>query len=360
MIRRIAVLTAGGDCPGLNAVIRAVVKTAINKYGMTVLGIKDGYRGLVENDTIELTNESVRGILPQGGTILGSSNKENPLKYLVNKQTFEYRDMSDVAIRNMREHGVEAMVIIGGDGTLASAQAFQDKGMPTVGVPKTIDNDLVGTDTTFGFNTAVTVATEAIDRLRTTANAHKRVMVVEVMGRDAGWIALNAGVAGGASIILIPEIPYDLDKVCEKLEQRKKDGYRETIIVVAEGAKPINGEVVVARIVEDSHEKIRLGGIANKLADDIEKKTGFETRATILGHVQRGGSPTVYDRVLGTRYGEMAVELIAEEKFGYMVSLKGTYISHVPLSEVVGHSRKVYTHNSLVKAAKGIGICFGD
>lgn len=361
MLKTLGVLTGGGDCPGLNAVIRAVGKTAINQYGLRVVGFRDGYRGLVQGDYLELELSSVSGILDKGGTILGTSNKDNPFKYLVTaKEPQEYKDMSDVCIDNMVKIGVDCLIVIGGDGTLTSARDFSRKGLKVIGVPKTIDNDLYATDITFGFNTAVTTATDAIDKLHSTAEAHHRVMILEVMGRYAGWIALESGLAGGADVILIPEIPYNINNICEKIIERKKNGKNFSIIVVAEGAKPKDGDVVVAKMIKDSPDQLRLGGIGNKLADDIEKEAGIETRVTVLGHLQRGGHPTAFDRILSTRYGVKAVELALEGNFGNMVSLQGRDITYVTLEEAVGNLKKVQHDNDLVKTGRSLGVSFGD
>ncbi len=361
MLRTLGVLTGGGDSPGLNAVIRAVVKSAITRYGLRVIGFKDGYRGLVQNDYRELSLNDVSGILDKGGTILGTSNKDNPFKYLVTSvEPAGYKDMSDVCMDNLVKAGADCLIAIGGDGTLTSARDFSRKGLNVIGVPKTIDNDLYATDLTFGFNTALTTATEAIDKLHSTAEAHHRVMILEVMGRYAGWIALEAGIAGGADVIIIPEIPYDICKVCEKIIERKADGKNFSIVVVAEGAKPVDGDLVVCKVVEDSPDQIRLGGIGHKLADDIEKQTRIETRVTVLGHLQRGGHPTPFDRVLSTRFGVRAVELAVEGIFGKMVSLKGRDISYVSLEEAVGKLKKVDKDGELIKASRSIGVSFGD
>ena len=361
MVKTIGILTGGGDCPGLNAVIRAVVKTAIGKYGLRVVGFKDGYRGLVLNDYREVSMNDVSGILDKGGTILGTSNKDNPFKYLATSvEPPEYKDMSDVCIENLVKLGVDCLITIGGDGTLTSARDFNRKGLKVIGVPKTIDNDLSATDTTFGFNTAVTTATEAIDKLHSTAESHHRVMILEVMGRYAGWIALQSGIAGGADVIIIPEIPYDLCKVGGKIVERKASGKNFSIIVIAEGAKPVDGELVVCKVVKDSPDPVRLGGIGNKLADDIERQIGIETRVTVLGHLQRGGHPTPYDRVLSTRYGVKAVELAVEGKFGTMASLRGSDVTHVTLEEAVGKIKNVEPEDDLVKTARSLGVCFGD
>ena len=303
-IKKIALLTGGGDCPGLNAVIRAVTKTAILNYGIEVIGYKFGYRGLYNNDFVSLNLDSVAGILHRGGTILYSSNKDNLFDYLVEENgVMVKKDVSDVANENLKREGVDVLVVIGGDGTLTSARDFARKGVNVIGVPKTIDNDLSSTDVTFGFNTAIDVATEALDRLHTTAESHHRIMICEVMGRNAGWIALESGIAGSADVILLPEIPYDIKKIEEKVRQREAEGRNFTIIVVAEGAKPKDGDVVVSKIVSDSPDPIRLGGIGNKLADDLEKLIkDHEVRCTVLGHVQRGGNTCTYDRILSTRY----------------------------------------------------------
>ncbi len=361
MIKKIGVITGGGDCPGLNAVLRAVVKTAMVKYGWEVIGFKDGYRGLVMNDYIKFGKGDVSGILDKGGTILGSSNRDNPFNFRIEKDgKVEFKDMSDRVIDNVCMHCIDCMVLIGGDGTLTSARDFSRLGMKVIGVPKTIDNDLSATDTTFGFMTAVDTATEAIDKLHSTAESHHRVMILEVMGRYAGWIALESGIAGGADVILIPEIPYDIESVIKKLNDRKEAGKHFSIVVVAEGAKSKTGEVVVSKVVKDSPDPIRLGGIGNKIADEIEKATGIETRVTVLGHLQRGGRPVPFDRILSTRYGVAAVELINQEKFGEMVALQGNTITSVSLEEAVGKLKTVQPDGELVRIAKSVGVGFGD
>ena len=362
-IKKIALLTGGGDCPGLNAVIRAVTRTAILNYGIEVIGYKFGYRGLYNNDFINLTLDSVSGILHRGGTILYSSNKDNLFDYLVEENgKVVKKDVSDVAVENLKKEGVDVLVVIGGDGTLTSARDFARKGIKVIGVPKTIDNDLASTDVTFGFNTAIDVVTEALDRLHTTAESHHRIMLCEVMGRNAGWIALEAGIAGSADIILLPEIPYDINKIAEKVKEREEQGKNFTIIVVSEGARPKDGEVVVAKIVADSPDPIRLGGIGNKIAGDLEKLINdHEVRCTILGHVQRGGNTSTYDRILSTRYGVAAVELMIDGKFGEMVCLKGDIISSDSLENVIGQKTKnVNIDGELVQVAKKIGITFAE
>ncbi|WP_055667395.1 6-phosphofructokinase [Desnuesiella massiliensis] len=361
-IKKIALLTGGGDCPGLNAVIRAVTRTAILQYGYEVVGYKFGYRGLYNNELIPLTLDTVSGILHRGGTILYSSNKDNLFDYTVEENGVSVKkDVSDVAVENLKKEGIDALVVIGGDGTLTSARDFGRKGVNVVGVPKTIDNDLAATDVTFGFNTAIDVATEALDRLHTTAESHHRIMICEVMGRNAGWIALEAGIAGSADVILLPEIPYDINKIVAKIKERQKQGKVFSIIVVAEGAKSLDGEVVVNKVVADSPDPIRLGGIANKLAYDLEQLIkDNEIRSTILGHIQRGGNTSTYDRILSTRYGVAAVELINEGKFGNMVCLKGNSISYESLENVIGHTKNVDPNGEIVTVARKIGISFGD
>lgn len=361
-IKKIALLTGGGDCPGLNAVIRAVTRSAILNYGYEVIGYKFGYRGLYNNDFMKLDLKTVSGLLPKGGTILYSSNKDNLFDYVIEKDGKTVKkDVSDVAVENMKKEGVDVLIVIGGDGTLTSARDFARKGVKVIGVPKTIDNDLGSTDITFGFNTSIDIVTEALDRLHTTAESHHRIMILEVMGRNAGFIALESGIAGSADVILLPEIPYDINKIVEKIEDRKKQGKLFTIIVVAEGAKPKDGEVIVAKIVEDSPDPIRLGGIGNKLAEDLEKLVKErEIRCTVLGHIQRGGTTCTFDRILSTRYGVAAVELIKQGKFGSMVCLKGNEVTYDSLENVIGNNKQVDVNGELVTIAKKIGICFAD
>lgn len=355
-------MTGGGDCPGLNAVISAVTKSAILNYGYEVIGYKFGYRGLYNNDFIQLDMTTVSGLISRGGTILYSSNKDNLFDYAVEEEgKVIKRDVSDVAVENLRKEGVDVLIVIGGDGTLTSARDFSRKGVKVIGVPKTIDNDLGSTDITFGFNTSIAIATEALDRLHTTAESHHRIMILEVMGRNAGFIALESGIAGSADVILLPEIPYDINKIVEKIEDRKKHGKLFTIIVVAEGAKPKDGEVSVAKIVADSPDPIRLGGIGNKLANDLEKIVKErEVRCTVLGHIQRGGTTGTFDRILSTRYGVAAVDLINRGKFGSMVCLKGKEITYDSLENVIGNNKQVDPNGELVSVAKKIGISFAD
>jgi phosphofructokinase-like protein len=361
-IKKIGVLTGGGDCPGLNAVIRAVTRNAILNYGYEVVGYRFGYRGLYKNEIIPLNLETVSGIQHKGGTMLYSSNKDNLFDYTVEENgVMVKKDVSDIAVENMRKEGVDALIVIGGDGTLTSARDFGRKGVKIIGVPKTIDNDLAATDFTFGFNTAVGVATDALDRLHTTAESHHRIMILEVMGRNAGWIALESGISGSADVILIPEIEFDVNKIVEKIEEREREGKLFSIIVVAEGAKAKDGDVVISKIVADSPDPIRLGGIGNKLAYELEELIkNHEIRCTVLGHIQRGGITSSYDRMLSTRYGVAAVDLINAGRFGNMVCLTGNEISYAHLENVIGETKNVDPNGELVKVARSIGISFGD
>jgi phosphofructokinase-like protein len=322
---RIGVLTGGGDCPGLNAVIRAVVRKGINVYGHELVGFRYGWAGVLADDSVALDQDNTRGILHRGGTILGTS-RTNPYK----------EDGGLERIRaTLEKHGIDALIPIGGEDTLGVARRLADDGIDVVGVPKTIDNDLAGTDFTFGFQTAVQIATDAIDRLHTTAESHNRVIVVEVMGRHAGWIAAYSGLAGGADVILVPERPFDIDEVCARVRHREAEGRTFSIVVVAEGATPKDGHTLSQYQGTDAFGHARLGGIAVELEREIEKRTGFESRMTILGHVQRGGSPVAYDRVLGTRFGVHAVDAVSEGDFGKMVALRGTAIERAPLDEAL-------------------------
>ncbi|MBR2219583.1 MAG: 6-phosphofructokinase, partial [Phascolarctobacterium sp.] len=325
--RRFAVLTGGGDCPGLNAVIRAVIKTFLQN-DCEVFGIYNGFNGLINGNLKLMNYADVSGILPRGGTILGTTNRDNPFKFAVEENgELVYYDMRDKVVENLQKHDIEALVVIGGDGSLnIGAKLARECGIKVVGVPKTIDNDLPCTERTFGFDTAVAMATEAVDRLHTTAESHHRVMALEVMGRYAGWIALHSGIAGGADVILIPEIPYDIDSIIKKIEDRKAKGKDFSIVVVAEGAKPIGGELSVARVVKGSFEPIRLGGAGEKLVREIEERTGIESRCTVLGYLQRGGSPSSYDRILSTRYGVAAAEACLRGEYNVMVSLENDQI----------------------------------
>jgi phosphofructokinase-like protein len=320
------VLTGGGDCPGLNAVIRAVVRRGVQEYGLEFIGFRDGWRGPLDADAVKLDVSAVRGILPRGGTILGSS-RSNPFK-----ESGPGRSGVDRIKDNLAELGVGALIVIGGEDTLGVAARLQAEGVSVVGVPKTIDNDLGATDYTFGFDTAVNIATEALDRLHTTAESHRRALVVEVMGRHAGWIALHAGIAGGANVILIPERPFEMDKVSAYVQHRFQTRYAP-IVVVAEGAHPVHADLSLSSGAVDAFGHVRLGGVGQFVAGEIEKRTGREARCTVLGHVQRGGTPTAFDRVLATRFGLHAVQAVHEEAFGTMVALRGTQIGLVPIAE---------------------------
>jgi 6-phosphofructokinase 1 len=358
---RLAISTGGGDAPGLNAVIRAAVLTALHR-GWEVLGICRGYYGLLgEDEIIPLTREAVRGIAHMGGTILRTTNRGNPFEFPVQQPDgrFVMVDRSDEVLENARELGIDALISIGGDGSLAIAQRFFEKGLKVVGVPKTIDNDVSGTITTFGFDTAVTTAIEAIDKLHTTAESHDRVIVMEVMGRHAGFIALHAGLAGTADVILIPEIPYDLEKVCEKIRARDRAGAHFSIVVVAEGAFPKGGE---ASVLGGSlpGESRRVGGIASRIAWDIELMTGKESRSLVLGHLQRGGMPTGYDRLLAARFGGAAVEAVEKQQWGHMVALQSPHIVTITFKEALAVPRRVDPNHDIVRTARATGISFGD
>ncbi|MFH0802882.1 MAG: ATP-dependent 6-phosphofructokinase [bacterium] len=360
MSKKIGLLTGGGDCPGLNAALRAVVKASMG-MGSEVIGFKDGYKGLVQNNYIHFQSGDVSGILDRGGTILGTSNRDNPFHFKVEVEgRTEYRDMSGRVRENLQMHEISCIVLIGGDGTLTSGRDFARMGLNVVGVPKTIDNDLCGTDYTFGFMTAVNTATDAIDKLHTTAESHHRVMILEVMGRYAGWIALESGIAGGADVILMPEIPYDIGKVALNVIARKNAGKNFSIVVVAEGAKQAGGDVVVSKVIKDSPDPVRLGGIGNRIADELEKLTGIETRVTVLGHLQRGGRPSPFDRILATRYGVAAANLVERGEFGKMVCLQGGVITSIPLEDAVGKLKTVPPDGEIVTIAKSLGVGFGD
>ncbi|MBC7790000.1 MAG: ATP-dependent 6-phosphofructokinase [Anaerolineae bacterium] len=358
---RIAISTGGGDAPGLNAVIRAAVLSAINR-GWEVLGIKRGFAGLLGADeVIPMTKETVRGIGHQGGTILRTTNRGNPFCYPRRRTdgTVDEVDRSDEVIDNARERGISAIITIGGDGSLAIAQRLFEKGMQIIGVPKTIDNDVNGTITTFGFDTAVTTAIEAIDKLHTTAESHDRVLVLEVMGRNSGFIALHSGVAGSADVILMPEIPFHIDKVCEKIMARDRVGRHFSIVVVAEGAFPDGGEVHMIGESLPGQAK-RVGGIADGLAREIQSRTGKECRSLVLGHLQRGGVPTGYDRLLAARFGGAAVRAVEEGKWGHMVALQSPHLVTVPIIDVLREPKRVDPMHDVVQTARSLGISFGD
>ncbi|MCP4215157.1 MAG: 6-phosphofructokinase [bacterium] len=363
-VKRIGILTGGGDCPGLNAVIRGVVNTAYRNYkGVEVYGIRDGFGGLIRKNVEKLELKCVSGILPRGGTILGTSNRDNPFEYPMEDENGKvaFQDVSDQVKRTVDYNDLDVIITVGGDGTQFMAnRLYEEHGIPVVGVPKTIDNDIDGTDVTFGFDTALSIATSSIDKLHSTAEAHHRIMVIEVMGRYAGWIALEAGLAGGGDVILIPEIPFSMEKIAEKIDDRAKHGKRFSLVVVAEGAKETGGDVIVARKVADPHDPVRLGGISNYVGNKIEDLTGIETRYTILGHVQRGGSPSPFDRILATRFGYHAAKAAMEEKFGMLVGLRGQHIVTTPIKEAIAVPRRVKPDSELVNTARAVGTSFGD
>jgi phosphofructokinase-like protein len=352
---RIGVLTGGGDCPGLNPAIRAVAKTAFFRHDAQVIGFKDGFEGLIKGKTRNLTWEDVSGIMTLGGTILGTSNRANPFAY-----GEDDKDVSKKAISNFRKLKLDCLICIGGDGTLNITYKLHKLGIPVVGIPKTIDNDVKATDFTIGFDSAVAVATECIDNIHSTAESHHRVMIVELMGRYTGWLALYAGVAGGGDVILIPEIPFDSEKVCQELVRRSKIGKRFSIVVIAEGTKLTGSELVIKRKVKGSTDPIRLGGVGYRIAELIERLTGLDSRVIILGHLQRGGKPTDFDRILATQFGKTAVDLAMAKKFGYMTSIRGREITSVPIRSGIRGIKKVSPELPLIKAAKAVGTCFGD
>lgn len=361
MGKTIAIVTGGGDCPGLNAVIRGVVRTATGRHGWRVIGIEDGFEGLIGQPRWrELDREAVKGILQRGGTILGTSNRGNPFSYPVQREgSSALVDLSAEALDNFRALGADVLIAVGGDGTLKIAQGLFERGLPVVGVPKTIDNDLRATDITFGYRTAVSIVTEALDRLHTTAESHQRVMVVEVMGRDAGWIAIESGIAGSADAILIPEIPYQIPSLCQALERRRQAGSRFSIVVVAEGATASGEEQVLQQTAEHNFGVARLGGVGHLVAEQLSSCLDMETRVVILGHLQRGGSPTPFDRILASRFGVKAVELIAAEKYGQMVALKGQRVSDVAIKSAIAQLNRVDPDGELVRTAEALGISFG-
>ncbi len=378
-VKKVAILTNGGDAPGLNAVIRAIVKTA-RTYGVECYGFIEGYKGLLFNNYVKLDLQgNASGLLTKGGTIIGTSNATNVFNYkVVNEDgTVEYKDLSDVCVENIKKAGFDCIFTLGGDGTQKSSRDFSLKGVNCIGVPKTIDNDVASTDMTFGYNTAVSVATEALDRLHTTAEAHHRIMVLEVMGRYAGWLALESAIAGGADVALIPEIPYDINKVVEKINERRARGKEFTIVVTSEGAMPKDGTITVKKTLNDGAglDNIRLGGVGEKLAAELEELTGMAARNTTLGYVQRGGTPSAFDRVLSTKYGCKAMELAMEGIFNVLVTYKNGKMGHVSLEEVVGNNkvvgaasgntkesniRKVQMDDDLIQIARDLGMCLGD
>ncbi len=361
-LQRIGILTGGGDCPGLNAVIRAVTKTALYRHKLEVFGIEDGFLGLVQNRIAPLTSDNVSNILTLGGTVLGTSNKCDPTRYPIENGDADpqFKNVTDRCLEHIKHHQIDALVVIGGDGTMSCAANFVRMGVNCIGVPKTIDNDLEGTDVTFGFATARFIATAALDRIHTTAASHHRAMIVEVMGRNAGWIALHAGVASGSDIILIPEIPYDIDKICEAVLARSRHGKRFSILCISEGAAPLNGKQVVDHYDPTSPDPIRLGGVGKVIATQIEDKTGIETRTTVLGHVQRGGTPVPEDRVLATEFGHAAIEALMAGKKNRLIVMQGRTVTDTDLLAAEGKQRKIPLDHPLVKAARDVGVQFGD
>ena len=378
-VKKVAILTNGGDAPGLNAVIRAIVKTA-STHGVECYGFIEGYKGLLHNNYVRLDLQgNASGLLTKGGTIIGTSNATNVFNYkVVNEDgTVEYKDLSDVCVQNIKDDGFDCIFTLGGDGTQKSSRDFSLKGVNCIGVPKTIDNDVAHTDMTFGYNTAVSVATEALDRLHTTAEAHHRIMVLEVMGRYAGWLALESAIAGGADVALIPEIPYDINKVIDKIKERKAEGKDFTIVVTSEGAMPKDGTLTVRKTLNDGAglDNIRLGGVGEKLANELEELTGMGARNTTLGYVQRGGTPSAFDRILSTKYGTKAMELAMEGVFNVLVTYKKGEMGYFTLEDVVGNNkvvgaasgntkesniRKITMDDDLIRVARDLGICLGD
>ncbi len=357
MYKQIGLITGGGDAPGLNAVIRAAVRTAVREFGMKCVGIEDSFEGLIgDGQLMKLTTKSVGGILPRGGTILGTRNRGSFCKFVDGKMVFP-QDIISQAVENLRKLEIEALVVIGGDGTLAIAEQFHLRGIPVIGVPKTIDNDLAATELTFGFMTAIDIATEALDRLHTTAASHDRVMILEVMGRHTGWIALHAGLAGSADVILIPEIPFSYESMVQKIFSREKSGSRFTNIVVAEGALEV-GKSMIYQDCGDIESAPRLGGIGDSVRQKIEEMTRKEARCVVLGHLQRGGSPNAFDRMLGTNFGACAVRALANGQTGKMVALQAGTVVNVPLSEAITNVKTVPVDGQLVRTARDIGISF--
>ena len=362
-VSRIGILTGGGDCPGLNAVIRVVTKAAITRLGIEVVGIEDGFLGLIRNRMRPLGMDDVSNILTVGGTILGTTNKADPARFAVGKDAegrLVFEDVPPRVLEHIADRRLDGIVCIGGDGTMSGAAGLIQRGVPCVGVPKTIDNDLMATELTFGFTTAVQTATECIDRIHSTASSHHRVMLVELMGRNAGWLTLHAGLAGGADVILIPELPYDLEAICQACAERTRRSKRFTLIAVAEGAAPKGGKQVVNKVVHDSPDPVRLGGVSVLLSEQIAEKTDLETRATILGHVVRGGTPSAFDRVLATRFGFRAIELIAEGQWNRMVALQNGRITDAPIESVAHQQRTVSPDDDLIAMARAVGTCMGD
>ena len=373
-VKKVAILTNGGDAPGLNAVIRAIVKTG-RTYGVECYGFIEGYRGLLDNNYVKLDlSTNAKDLISKGGTIIGTSNNTNVfnLKCVNSDGSVEYKDLSEQCIQNIKNDGFDCLFTLGGDGTQKSSRDFSLRGVNCIGVPKTIDNDVACTDMTFGYNTAVSVASDAIDRLKTTAEAHHRIMILEVMGRYAGWLALESAIAGGADVALIPEIPYDLNKVVEKINERKQMGRNYTVVVVSEGAKPKDGTITIKRQLNEGSglDNIRLGGVGEKIADELSEMTGSDSRTTVLGYVQRGGTPSAFDRVLSTKYGTKAMKLAIDGIFNVLVNYKNGKMGYVPLEDVVGagaqvgaassNNRTIPMDDELIQVARDIGMCLGD
>jgi 6-phosphofructokinase 1 len=362
-IRRIGVLTGGGDCPGINAVLRAVTKTSIYQHHVRVIGIEDGFQGLIEGRMGELTSLHVSGVLTRGGTILGSNNRVNPRRYYAGDDEQgnpTFADVTDRCLATIEDNNLDALIVIGGDGTMSCTAPFVEAGVKCIAVPKTIDNDIVGTDITFGFLTALETATDALDRLHSTAASHHRVMVCEVMGRNAGWIALHAGLASGSDVILMPEIPFDIDRICQFVTSRMHRSRGFSIVCCAEGARPQHGEQVVAKYDPTVPDPVRLGGIGHQVAASIEQRTGIESRPTVLGHVQRGGTPIAPDRVLATKFGHRAIELLMSGASGRMVAMQGGRLQDIDLREAAGRQRLVPVDDPAIAAARAVRTCFGD
>jgi phosphofructokinase-like protein len=362
-VARIGVLTGGGDCPGLNAVIRVITKAAILKLNVQVMGIEDGFLGLIRNRMRLLSSEDVSNILTIGGTILGTSNKANPARFVAGTDADGnpvFQDVTQRVIDHIKERAIDGLICIGGDGTMTVAAHMIRSGVPCIGVPKTIDNDLMHSDITFGFLTAVETASEALDRIHSTASSHHRVMAVELMGRNAGWLTLHAGLASGADVILIPEIPYDIETVCETCLERSRHGKRFTLIAISEGARPKGGQQVVSQVLRDSPDPIRLGGISTVLVKEITARTGLEARATILGHVQRGGTPVAADRVLAMTFGHKAIQLVATGEWNNCVVRQQGQATFVPIESVAGQQRTVPLDDPLLAMARAVGTSLGD
>ena len=357
MLKKIAIMTAGGDCPGLNAAIKAVVMSAAQK-NIEVVGIIDGYKGFVEGYYKTLTPADVENIEHTGGTMLGSSNKECPFYYLVDKTTMKYEDRTESSIEQLRKQGVEGLIVIGGDGTLDSARIINERGLPTIGIPKTIDNDMEASNPTIGFDTAVSNVVESVSKLRSTADSHRRTMVVEIMGRTSGYLTLYGGFAAGADIILLPEQDYDLDVVCDKVK-KVCEARRSAIVAVAESAKEIGKNEMVAKLLNDSFEQKRYGGIAEKLAADIEEKTGIECRHVALGHVQRGGNPTYQDVIIASEQGNYAFDLLVNGESGFIVGMNGDELTKIEFPKERKPRQLDLETNPLIKTAKAVGVCFG-